>query len=64
MSVREIKKIRYGGLEYRRRERDVWRCISPSTYPCKTCGSPVARGYVCFFCNDIDPSPNKRVESK
>ena len=64
MSAGKVKKIKYDGREYRRRERDVLRHFYPSIYPCRTCGSPVARGYVCFFCDDSDPSSIERAENK
>ena len=27
----------------------------PRMYPCKTCGSPVVKGYVCLYCDDDNP---------
>jgi len=42
--------------EYRREERELAFQFAPKIYPCRSCGWPVADGYVCQYCGDDDPN--------
>jgi len=51
---RRIRKIIYGGKLYQQRIiqlADNYLIL----HPCKTCGSPTVKGYVCIFCDESDP---------
>ena len=53
--MKKTRKIRYDGREYNRRKLQVYESYYPTTYPCKTCGSPVVDGFACRYCDDCDP---------
>jgi len=50
-----VKRIEEGSREYNRRMLQVALGHCPLIVPCRTCGSPVASGYVCDYCHDSNP---------
>lgn len=53
-----MKKIEEGGRTYRKRTFELAYAYMIIT-PCKKCGSPVNKGYICMFCNDNNPSEER-----
>jgi len=43
------------GRAYKREKMEVYERFSPSVYPCKKCGWPVASGYCCSYCETDSP---------
>jgi hypothetical protein len=45
--------------QYARATNDVARTHAPTIYPCQKCGWPVAKGYICGYCGDGNPSVSR-----
>lgn len=43
-------KVKYGSRTYKKNAIEVASAFAPKMYPCPACGRPVARGYICIFC--------------
>jgi hypothetical protein len=51
----KVKKFKGSNRAWDKVASELARSYAPEIYHCGTCGYPVARGYICVFCNSHNP---------
>ena len=60
--TKPITRIEPYGRIYGLRREEVIAGFCPEIYPCRRCGSPVARGYVCMYCGEDNSVAREKRE--